>query len=155
MVIKTFKLEADKITVVVEHTTEPTTVTLTDMYAVDTVMPLVGTVGQEFTYELLVTQPDGVFTVTAVEDVNTATASVSRTYKGTAFLLHQTLNGEYEYMLVQELEALPQLVLAGEIAAAEDLYSGVVARVEACSIIYAPQLAGISIWIVNEDFIVQ
>ena len=70
-------------------------------------------------------------------------------------LLSKVLKGEYDCKLMQDISVVETLFLAGEIDLARELYESILAKCTTCSDLEQAALEGISVWIVDDDFIVQ
>lgn len=154
----TFTATSAKIQVVVENTIQPTKVTFLLADGVTTVDVATPTdiTGLNHTYELAGDYSNGIYTCTVNPGESDELVSfIGNLLKGMNCLLQKTLNEEYDCRLLQEMEATQQFIFLQEEYYARGTYDEVERKCTQCSSTYVEGLAGISIWIVNNDFIVQ
>lgn len=112
--------------------------------------------GTEYTYVYAGDYSNGIYSCTANPDeTDELTIFITNMLLGMNCLLQKTLKKEYDCRLLQELEAVKQWTFSQEEALARETYQEVEAKCVECSYTYQEGLAGISIWIIDNDFIVQ
>ena len=152
-----FSATSSGLTVVVDNATQPTkiefklddesTVVITDPDSIS---------GTEHTYSYAGDFSDGIYSCTANPDESDElTIFIANLLKGMNCTLQKTLKKDYDCRLLQELEAIKQWTFSQDEALARETYQEVQVKCAECTTSYHEGLAGISIWIVNNDFIVQ
>ena len=152
-----FSATSSGLTVVIDNATQPTQVNfkLSDETTVIVTTPDDIT-GTEHTYTYAGDFSDGIYTATANPgESDELSIFITNTLVGMNCLLQKTLKKDYDCRLVQELEAVKQWTFSQDEALAREVYQEILERCAECSSSYHEGLAGISIWIVNNDFIVQ
>lgn len=152
-----FTATATEIKVIVEHTSQPTLIRLElhDLTIVDISIPSDIT-GSNYTYQYAGDYSDGIYACTVNPgEGDEITAFISNLLQGMNCLLQKTLKEEYDCRLVQELEAVKQYTFLQQEDLARNVYTEVEKRCTTCEVSYVEGLSGISIWIIDNDFIVQ
>ena len=152
-----FTATSTELKVIVDNATQPTLVRfeLADMTTSDVSVPSDIT-GTEYTYVLATDASDGIYSCTVNPDeVGEIQAFIANLLKGMNCLLQKTLKEEWDCRLVQELEAVKQYTFLQKESYARNVYDEVGKRCTSCESSYVEGLSGISIWIINNDFIVQ
>lgn len=152
-----FSATSSGLTVVIDNATQPTQVEFKlDDESTVTVSTPDSVSGTEHTYSTAGDYSDGIYTATANPgESDELTIFISNLLKGMNCLLQNTLKKKYDCRLVQELEAVKQWTFSQDEALARETYQEIQKRCVECSTSYHEGLAGISIWIVNNDFVVQ
>lgn len=154
----TFTATETKLQVVIENAVQPIGVTflLSDGTTEATVTVPTDITGLNHTYEYATDASNGIYSCTVnAGESDELTAFIGNLLLGMNCLLQKTLNEEYDCRLVQELTATQQFIVLQEEAYARGTYDEIETRCAQCSSTYVDGLSGISIWIVNNDFIVQ
>lgn len=152
-----FTATASELKVIVDNASQPTLVRfeLHDMTTQDVSVPTDIT-GTEYTYIIAMDASDGIYACTVnPEEGDTITAFITNMLQGINCLLQKTLREEYDCRLIQELEAVKQYTFLQKEDLARNVYAEVEKRCTTCEASYVEGLSGISVWIINNDFIVQ
>lgn len=143
--------------VIVENATQPTLVRfeLDDQSTADVSTPTDIT-GDQHTYEYAGDYSDGVYACTVNPgESDEITAFITNMLLGMNCMLQKTLRQEYDCALLQELKATEQYTFLQQEDLARGTYDEVRTRCTQCEASYVEGLSGISIWIINNDFVVQ
>ncbi len=156
MAFKTFTATSEKIFVVITDPNQPykVEIILTDGSAVEA--SYVGSTGNDHSYEYAGDFSDGVFTAVVYDQsVELERSTIANQKTSTNCLLKRVLNGEYDCKLMQEIEIVTTLIQNSEGELAQKIYKGIQDKCTECENLAEAPLEGISIWIVDNDFIVQ
>ena len=152
-----FTATATQLEVTIDDTSQPTGVTfkLHDLTEATVTTPS-STSGTEYTYIYATDASDGIYTCTVNDgEADEIVAFISNMLQGINCLLQKTLREEYDCRLIQELEAVKQYTFLQKEDLARNVYTEVERRCTTCEASYVEGLSGISIWIIDNDFIVQ
>lgn len=157
MTVIDFSATATELKIVVDNASQPTLVRfeLHDQSTEDIATPSAIN-GTEYTYTYPGDFSNGIYAARVNPgEGDEITAFISNLLLGMNCLLQKTLREEYDCRLIQELEAVKQYTFLQQEDLARAVYAEVEKRCTSCQTSYVEGLSGISIWIVNNDFIVQ
>lgn len=109
-------------------------------------------------YEAIITADysDGVFVLDVRNGADTYIVSICNLLLGTQYLTKQTIDEIFDCVLMQQLEAIKQLVLANQGDLAQSIYFDVQNKAASCS--EAPMLGynfvGTSVWIEDSKYVI-
>lgn len=161
--IKTFTADATSMVIIVDSTAALTEASMipTDGVLVDILADFISSGTDEYTATLLGDYSDGVFTADVTNaDTTNDTATIGNLLLGTLCLLKSTIMENYDCVLFQQLEAVKQLLLGDNGDLAQSIYFTIQIKCTPCiasdgEVVINPVLEGISIWIIDDNFIVQ
>lgn len=163
MKIITFKVEPSLITVHVEHSSSDIKVDiiLLDGTVLENIPGSTTPIGTttdvyEFTSTSSHEYDDGIFEAVAsdISGSSVAKAVAGNLNKGYQCQLTKALNEDYDCLLLQDMEATKQFVLLSKGVPARGLYNRVLDKCSSCTYESTTELAGISIWLVDGNFII-
>lgn len=152
-----FTATSTELKVIIDHTSQPTLVRfeLHDMTTEDISVPS-DIIGTEYTYIYPMDASDGIYACTVNPgEGDEISAFITNMLQGINCLLQKTLREEYDCRLIQELEAVKQYTFLQKEDLTRNVYAEVEKRCTTCETSYVEGLSGISIWIIDNDFIVQ
>jgi len=153
-----FTATSTTLKVIIDNASQPTLVRFLLSDGVTTVDKATPTdiTGTLYTYESAGDYSDGIYSCTVNPgEGDETTAFISNILNGLNCLLKKVLKKDYDCRLAQELEAVKQYTFLQEESFARAVYIEVGLRCAECETTYVDGLSGISIWIINNDFIVQ
>lgn len=151
MTIVTFNVIDGVLTMTCTDAAPPTTVqfTLADGTIVNRTTPD-STVGTEYTYTGAVSDVDGIFSVLIDSGLATETVGVIAIMSdGVSCLLHKTLKGELDSLLMQQLYAVEMYVFSDLAIEARNVYAIIKRKCVTCATGALYDLVNSSIFIVN------
>lgn len=156
--ITNFKADSTGIYASITDTSEPTSCTVLINDGTSVVLNFIDeSPSGVFNYSLAGNYLDGIYTLNVVDSGSlTLSSFIANTVVGNECLLKKVINEEFDCSLFQQLKAVIDLTLKQEDEEiVREVYSSVLAKCTACVDIQESQLSGISVWIINDDFIVQ
>ncbi len=156
-----FTADATALSVAITSDTDITAAALitTDGVSTDVLDDIVEVTSTTFTLDLGGDYSDGVFVIDLTNSgADNAYKAIGNLLIGTACFVRKTVREIFDCVLFQQLEAVKQLLFSDQGDLARELYYNVQGKCTPCTDADGDEdalLEGISIWIVNEDFIVQ
>ena len=150
-----------EIHITVEASQEPISASLTDdMGVVQDVMKYMSTDKTRIGYYDFIlpgTNPDGIMTFDVATPTETLQVSVCSLTLGTQYLLSQVLKKEYDCVLMQNLEAIKQLIMANQSDVARDIYEDVRNQAASCTdaAMLGYDVVGTTISIIKGNFVIK